>query len=914
MPEYNVKVNGKTYRVKSDRPLQPAEAYQYASMQSGFKAPEPKPATRAEAKAQGKPRSTLENIQRYGRMAVGAIGDVVKEQAMPILANVGPGALLPKPARDMLTSDVGSKAIDYLTGREKLEKQIGPRTNKERLATEVGKGALSVVGPGGKKELAIQAVGGALGGGTAEALKQQGAGEGWQMAGGLLAGIVPSALASGVKQGVGKIGSYFTNEGAAERAASSMQQHAGGAEAATEAAMNIARRPRPSPGTKPTLGETARNPGLAALQREQASTAIQTRTRRNAQARARTLDTTFGEGDAQEVQRLAGTRVAAGEQQLTRKQALAEAERARIAAQHEAQLQGTIAGGEDEIARVTAANQEALTTRQLQDEQALAARQEAVHPELVTREQSAQGIRPVIKGAHQQAKDRTTEMYTDDLLVNPTDLTMKPREINRLFKGLGSKVDQFFANAGGSVPPKTRTILDDMLKELDADNLNTATIQNVDRRLADFAGEARVRGGSRNSEAAFAESLRDEIAARTSKHVPEDVAEQLALAKAAKRDESARFGSGTGQLGKVIDPKRYGFDKVKDTELARRLVTSGDPGATLGAELKAAVGDEAAGKLVAEEMRRLVQDGTIKSEANMRQYAPVLEQFPGIRDKVAEVVGHRTAMKLGITETKAAGRKALQEQVKANRLAERRATVEGRLALRKQDQEASKVIREQELANEAFKATPLGSTFGDRVDPTEAIGTLLSAKDGGRSMEILRQQVREGTDDTHNGVRRALAGYVDRALSQGAGFDELGNKIPGNKNGIAAIESVLERSGDLLDDTQRRALKQIQEELKAVDFAKAGGVAENVTDRLPTIPAKTGQVRNAIKALVEQFGNTDRMNDLIKEAILDPSFAPRLLRRPSPDRLRKIERTLRLSAAGALRAVNTTAAPPEQEQ
>jgi hypothetical protein len=478
---------------------------------------------------------------------------------------------------------------------------------------------------------------------------------------------------------------------------------------------------------------------------------------------------------------------------------------------------------------------------------------------------------------------------------------MPPQDINNLYKGFGQEIDAHYGNAGGEVPTGPRKILHDIIKEIDSDNLNTTTIQNVDKRLADFAGEARVSG--RHNEANFAEKLRDQLEYNAGKHVPQEVADQLAIAKAAKRQESATFGSGTGQLNKVIDPKRYGFDKIKDAEFIKKLVTPGTPGQTLGVELKAAVGEEKATRIVAEEMRRLVQNGSISTAAHLQKYEPLFEEFTGLADKVKAVVGQRTANKLGLQAAGTTRKQILAAQEAANKvaLAEQRATNKAAVATQKAaDKQAlgqHKVASAEDIAKEQqalkkFTASPLGKTAGETTNPGQVIsGMVKTGDEAGPLNKLIRQVADEGDPDAMAGVRRALSDHIG-TTSATSSVTARGNTIHDPAKSAEAIQAVLDSGGAALTAEQKQVLAQLQKEHQGAKFASDQGVLAKSYNN-PNIPGVSGIAARTLKWAFTQFGNQKSMDALLIKAIRDPEFALELLKRPTKVRRRNIGRTIR---------------------
>lgn len=939
MPEYDVTIGGKTYVVKSDKPLSDVQAYQYAQMQA---AATPAPTTRAEAKAQGKPRTALDR----GKQVLRTVGDAVFETAKPILMNLGPGQLLPF---EMRNSELASKAFDY--GIDKLSKRkelsdVEQYTPNERLAYETGKGVLESVVGGGRKvgEVATNALAGGLASATSEKLRQENA-PGWlQTIGGLAAGIgIPTAV-SGAKNAIGNILDYTTGGGAERRAVKTLQERAVDPARVAE---TIENRPAPTPGVQPTVAEVAQSPGIAALQRSLPNERAKGRMARNQQARQQAVDTVGGGGNAQVVQDVAQTRKGELERELGWRQRRAETARERraqeasqeIAATQEAnraslaaveargarELGGVEQRGIEALTQAKAAGEEALATRIQQGKDMVNRRVAALGDER-TRTESGRETGKEILDEYQKVKDETDAAY-DAWRADTSPITLSANKVKRIFDDINARAEQYYGDLGGQVPKAIKDKLTEVFTAFRRGDVNTRTVANIDRMLGNFASDKRLtRLSDDRIDAAYVESLRRTLDDHLDPLIPAASKELGEKAKAARRYQGEVYEQ--SDLGDLIAAKKYGKPGemvTHEAALARKIVAGGDQGAIHGEELIKMVGQNKASRMVGQEMRRLGEEGKLNANALVR-YGPIFEKFPKVRAQVEEIVSRAEQAKGAVKQTKAAtaaevggvkaataAEKAAQEQAnalrkrtqtEANIEATRRQGLQTRWDTRRATRRAAQDVKDQDAINKAFLASPLGKTADPGVSPRQHISDLLAAKDDGRGFASLRSEV-AGNIEAEAGLRRAMADHVDSAISKGGRYDENNQLIPDNRAGIKAIDDVLDRGGDLLTDQQRRTMTTIREELKAVDFAKTGGVVEPMGDKIGTIPAPTAVQRNVIRSFIEHFKNTDKMNEVIKGVLLDPELAADFLKRKTTNHVKRFMRTLGQTTAASLAATPT---------
>jgi len=212
-------------------------------------------------------------------------------------------------------------------------------------------------------------------------------------------------------------------------------------------------------------------------------------------------------------------------------------------------------------------------------------------------------------------------------------------------------------------------------------------------------------------------------------------------------------------------------------------------------------------------------------------------------------------------------------------------------------------IAQQKQGMAEFRASPLGSTVGTVSKPVDAahiISKLVSEPGSGPKMELFINQI------SHDpvamaGARKALAQHIDKFTLKTDDFNATGDRIPKGTKAINAIDSVLERGGPLLDDTQKTVLAQIRQELTNVEYARKAGKERKVefTDR--SLPG-SAVVARGIRFLMAHFTNKNKVDTLLHSAIMDPKIAAEMLKRPSPNRLNRLKRTIGAAGRGAVLA------------
>lgn len=804
----------------------------------------------------------------------------------------------PSNPEDYRASTAGTRAATKAADALKLST---PTTDTERLQSAVTRGAVQaavpVLGWQGAVPQAIQVAGGAVAGGASEAAKQMGASEEAQQLAGLLAGVAVPAGVSGIRN----VGSQATRhlktstKGATELAAEQLQKAAGSPEAAAAAATAIQQRgpwnaPQ-IPGVQPTLSEATLNPGIAALQRGRPSTAIQARQRANAAQRGQYGEQALGEGDTTAITSLVEQRNAAGKAELARRAAAGDKAAQALIAKQDAARATLEAKGGKALTRVEARNQAREQKAAAKAEAAITKRTERIG-EAVSREQTTENIKPEFKARYQAIKDRVNAEFSKRILSRRVPVRMKEDHVADMEEAFLNRADAHYSDAGGTPSPEVQAITGELFEAAKSGNLNTRTIANINRRLAAASGRLRLAG--ENAEAAYVNGLRDIMNTHTDPFVSPAFKTQLAKANALRAEQGRIYEQ--GRIGPIMKDKPFGAPGVSDAELPSVLVASGPRGATLANENIAAFGKAKAEQLVREEMRRLADNGQI-TRNTLKSYNPLFEKFPNVRKDVDAMITQAEANKTGAAAQQAQSKAAIKAQEATNKAALEAQATQATQATAAQQAKTAASLAEQTALNKAFQRSRLGKA-GD--DPIASVHGLLNAR-GSKGFKDLHAAIKASSDtEALNGLRKAVSEFIKNKSTEGQGvaLDAAGKPIPATKAHLDAIDSVLERSGDLLTPDQRTVLTTIRKELAAEQYGKTAGVYQDVRTDV-TVPYATGRVQKLVNWWQKHATNKEAVDAIIEEAILKPQTAADLLARKTPSRLNRFGRTVQRAAVGA---------------
>ena len=627
----------------------------------------------------------------------------------------------------------------------------------------------------------------------------------------------------------------FTQEGAQDTAANILRKSTTGS--VDDAVANIASAPAPVDGVQPTLAEVAQDPGLAGLQRGHANTDLNTaaaigeRNASNGLARTHAVSEAMGDGSPQAIQDYASSQ-------------LGDAEQATAAQQ--ASRQATV------DARLDTARQSAGQAR-TDAETNLSSAIDALGP-TADRDATGATARDAFDQAYEGAKQRTRDAYADPALTKPIPLTIA----RSVFTGLRDAADDFYGDGGGEIPAKLQSILGDMADP----NATTRTLTNIDRRLADFAGESRMQG--RRSEAAFAERVRGDLGNFVQQAAPPEYRAAITQAKAVRADQGRIFETGDAPTAFARD--RFNNPAVGNNSVPARLVRPGAAGGDTAEGLIQAIGPNTAESIVRQEIRRAVEERGVQTAAQARalatRYGEAARRFPAVQSDMQNLVARAGELDAsrGI-ETRALSAKPTPDEIAA--------------------------VRERSALHDHILASPLGRAANPDVDPSSFVGELMRRADQGRRMKVLIAQTK-GQPDAANGLRRTLGDYI---IGAGAGpnFTASGDRIPSINKTRQAIVNVTSRAGDALTSQQKLVLRLVNRELEQANFANTASkpagseTALNSTfkDMMSFVPGITGKTKFILSKVLGALGNGDEVKRLITQSILDPDFAATLLKRPT---------------------------------
>lgn len=628
--------------------------------------------------------------------------------------------------------------------------------------------------------------------------------------------------------------SSVTRGGAKDRAANLIRENAMGGSDDILAAIDAA--PRSISGARPTLAEVANDPGIAGFQRGHANTnlatasAIGERNAENALARTTATSDAMGAGNPQAVQDFASGQLARGEAETAAQRAIREA-----AINDRLRMENVRAASERQSA-----------------ETGVTSARTSIGPN-ADRDATGTAARDTFDQAYAAAKQKTRDAYSDPALNAPTPITI-PKPV---FQKLRTAADDFYGDGGGEIPARLQSVLSDMADP----HATIRTLTNIDRRLSDFAGEARMQG--RGQESAFAERVRGDLADFVQTNAPAEYRAALSNAKAVRAEQGRVFE--TGDAASSFSRDRYGNPSIGNTALPTKLVRPGPAGGDTADGLVAAVGPEHSENVVRQEIRRIADEGNVQTEAQARalatRYGEAARRFPSVQSDLQALQARAAELDAAkIAETSASRARPTSEETAS--------------------------LKERSALHDAILSSPLARVADPNVDPSSFVATLLRRSDSGRQLRFLHSQVKADAD-AQNGFRRALGDYIVDA-GKGPNFTAAGDQIPSINKTRAAISNVLTKATDALTPQQRIVLKSVGRELEKANFAatmsKPAG-SETALNRsfgdmmqLAPIP---GPTKHILSKLFAALSNGEEVKRLITHAILEPEFAATLLKRPT---------------------------------
>lgn len=786
-------------------------------------------------------RTFLENVRRHhnindadwqNRPGYQIAGDITGALLLPS----GAGGAAEKAASIARAEALASGAT--IADAEAVARVASRKALGTRLAAEGGAyGGVSGATAADRPEDILP---GALAGVTTGAL----AGKGFAQFNRLLPAV--EAAGRGVSGGIDlgrKIIASITKEGAADSASNFLGSAA--SRPVDDVLAAIAGRETPTAGVQPTLAEVATDPGVAGFQRGygntnmEAAAALGDRHASNALARSSAASDVLGTESPQSLQDF-------GSRSLSSAENLTAAQRAEREAQVSSRIEGAqsaaITGGRDAAASFAGA-------------------QDAIAP-VSDRTATGAAARIAFNEAYTAAKARTREAYEAPILKKPQPINI-PRSV---FTSLRDAADDFYGDGGGEIPQRLQSIISDMAEV----KTTTRTLTNIDRRLADFAGESRMSG--RALEAAFAERVRGTLNDFVQKAAPKDYRDALASAKAVRAEQGNKFETGNASSAFATD--RYGAPVVGDTTIPSKIVRPGAAGGDTIDGLISAIGPEASERAAREELRRAIEEGGVNSASKMdsiaTRFGEVAKRFPKLESDIATLRGHAASLDAAKVAESDASRLSPTSADKAS-------------------------IAERSALHDQILASPLGKVADPAVDPSAYVGSLLRRSDGGRQLRYLATQV-SGDAPALNGLRRSYGDYILDA-GKGPNFTAAGEQVPSISKTRAAIANVVTRAGDTLKPEQKIVLQKIRRELESANFAatasKPAGSETAINrsfDDLINTPFLPGKAKSILQTLYSVLGNGQQVKQLITQALLDPDFAATLLKRPTAQHWQQVQR------------------------
>jgi len=741
-----------------------------------------------------------------------------------------------------------------------------------------------------------QVAGAVTGSTAAETVKDMGGGPVAQMIAGVSAGALPFA-AGGAGGYVGrKLGDMFTSSGAEKRAGATLLDNVLNRD---EALSRIDAMPESTAsGAQPTLAEVTLDPGLAGTQRSMIShnkvgAQINDRVLSNNAQRVSAASDAIGPGDPGAVQSLAQAQDLAAQQAASRaienvgpaanpetsgiaaREALESgyggAKAATSAAYQDPRLtQTNIVSSSDEFMKqieatinqyygemggspppeirsilndISGANTSEAVQRALDHNLPLFGPNERA---FVIDTPQGQFISTDINKARRSMLANASKSGTfDDLYDQIMGYQGGPADFGSIKITPKSVDDAFGANAPVQLPEDSGRI-----------GVSNVGLQNLDRRLADFAGSARVAG--RNAEASFAEKVRQQINDFADSALPPEQREALTAAKAARKEQGDVYEK--GPVGAVLNKGRYdsaGQYSMPAGKVPEVLIPKGRTGVEAVQQLERAVGKDKALVMAREEMRRQVEaaKGLSGIQRLKRDFDPVLRQYPEIANDVAEA--------------------------------------EGKTALA-----------------EAFRKTPFGKLADPGVDVEKQVAGLLRSGDNAKQFGMLVKAV-SGNDAAKAGLRRAVGTFLERSsTNSGVAVPGLERSVSSG-NTLKAMEMIMDadaKSG-LFDDKQRQVLKAIMTEVQGARAAETANRvpgsntardARTLTNIAGVLFARIRSIRGADLA-IDAFNNQKRVDQLLAKAILEPKFAAELMRKVPQGEEEAFRNSLRAAAFGGAR-------------
>lgn len=408
---------------------------------------------------------------------------------------------------------------------------------------------------------------------------------------------------------------------------------------------------------------------------------------------------------------------------------------------------------------------------------------------------------------------------------------------------------RFFGDGGKEAPAVVRNFFSDILE---ADEVGIKTLEGWERKALDLARDAPDR-----TTAASLQAVARAIGAKASTASGPERRAALEAARGARRQQAQDFEEGA--VGRVTQRGDYGRPALPDSEVGRVLVPRGRQGGEAADQLSRAAGSDAE-TIVRTEMRRALDaagDDPRRIALVAREYQEATSRFPGVAADI---------------------RNARQNAALSSR----------------------------------FRRTQLGQFLNENMDPAQAVGRLLTVKDGGRSFQMLVGGPGM-TPQALGGIRRGIAEHV-RSISRSANVDANLQNIPNERRIGEGIATALERTAgtQVLNKTQRATLNAVRRELRASQFARSAnrpsgsdtarnlGMGFALVEKAMNLAPGSGATKSVLQFVFQNIARTDDILAVVGRAVEDPKFAAELLRRPTADRVRRVVEGVQVYNSAAL--------------
>jgi len=448
-----------------------------------------------------------------------------------------------------------------------------------------------------------------------------------------------------------------------------------------------------------------------------------------------------------------------------------------------------------------------------------------------------------IRGTFETAYDKMKAMVS--AAGNDPELNAEhPLDVNpiQLRRQMRPVTKQMYGNMGGTPPPKVTAVIQDATKAAVRGKFNTQTLTNLQRRLNEFSGELTTTP----SESKYAGMIGDVLANHVDDQLPENYKAALDNLKALRSQQGSIFEE--GPVADALSKNQYNRYETGPAVVPGKVVQTGAQGADTTESLINAIGAQPTEQASRAYLRYLADNGGVSSLKGA-DFNELTKRFPFLESQL-------------------------------------------------------NTYRQRLNDIDTFGNTPLGAIADRGINPSDHIQSLLSQP--GTGFEQLQNAVlRTGDQKAIGGFRQALADHLEKIGIKGSTVGADLSAIPTNTR--FQLRNILDRTQgtSMLDDNQRSALEAIHREMQAAEFARTGGIHEAQDATTFRTPFES-HINRVIHFITAYASNRNKVTGLLRNAISDPSFAADLLKRQTPDRMARLMRTIRSTAAGTVAGTGGT--------